>query len=132
MDKITIAATNWAKMFAKNNTNKIKNLVEESYKEGFIKGANLQKEANLHKIKSLEEEIEQNKKCFERLTDSLIKEKSTDSLNKEKENKEPENSLSEGRIQELLKEEKILNALRDYGVDNWEGYEMAMDSVEEE
>ena len=29
-------------------------------------------------------------------------------------------------------QEKILNALRDYGVDNWEGYEMAMDSVEEE
>ena len=130
MDKITIAATNWAKEFAKNNSNKVKS-VEEIYKEGFIKGANLQKEANLHKIKTLEEEIEQNKKCFEKLTDSLNKEKSTDSLNKEKENKESENSLSEGRIKELLKQEKILNALRDYGVDNWEGYEMAMDSVEE-
>ena len=62
-------------------------------------------------------------KCFEKLTDSL---------NKEKENNESENLLSEGRIQELLKQEKILNALRDYGVDNWEGYEMAMDSVEED
>lgn len=125
MDKITIAATNWAKEFAKNNSNKVKN-VEEIYKEGFIKGANLQKEVNLHKIKSLEEQNEQNKKCFEKLTDSLNKE------NKEKENKEFENSLSERRIQELLKEEKILNALRDYGVDNWEGYEIAMDSVEED
>ena len=123
MDKITIAATNWAKEFVKNNSNKVKNVLEEIYKEGFIKGANLQKEANLNKIKSLEEEIEQNKKCFEKLTDSL---------NKEKENNESENLLSEGRIQELLKQEKILNALRDYGVDNWEGYEMAMDSVEEQ
>lgn len=122
MDKITIVATNWAKMFVKDNANKVKS-VEEIYKEGFIKGANLQKEADLHKIKSLEEQNEQNKKCFEKLTDSL---------NKEKENKEIETSLSEDRIQELLKEEKILNALRDYGVDNWEGYEIAMDSVEEE
>ena len=119
MNKITIAATNWAKEFVKNNSNKIKN-VEEVYKEGFIKGANLQKEADLNKIKSLEEQNKQNKKCFEKLTDSL-----------NKENKEVENSLSEERIQELLKAEKILNALRDYGVDNWEGYEMAMDSVEE-
>ena len=124
MDKITIVATNWAKEFVKNNSNKVKN-VEEIYKEGFIKGANLQKEANLHKIKSLEEEVEQSKKCFEKLTNSLNKEK-------ENENKEFENSLSEGRIQELLKKEKILNALESYGVDNWEGYEMAMDSVEEE
>lgn len=120
MDKITIAATNWAKEFAKNNSNKIKN-VEEIYKEGFIKGANLQKKANLNKIKSLEEENEQNKKCFEKLIDSL---------NEEKENKEFKNP-SEGRIQELLKKEKILNALQAYGVDNWEGYEMAMESVEE-
>ena len=121
MEKISIVATNWAKMFAKNNSNKVKNLVEEIYKEGFIKGANLQKEADLHKIKSLEEQNEQNKKCFEK---SLPKEKFK--------YKESENLLSEDRIQELLKEEKILNALRDYGVDNWEGYEMAMDSVEEE
>lgn len=131
MDKITIVANNWAKMFAKDNSNKVKNLVEDIYKEGFIKGANLQKEANLHKIKSLEEEVEQNKKCFEELTESLNKE-NKESENQLKENKEFENSLSEKRIQELLKAEKILTALRDYGVDNWEGYEMAMDSVEEE
>lgn len=125
MDKISIVATNWAKEFVKNNSNKVKN-VEEIYKEGFIKGANLQKEANLNKvkflegiIKSLKEQNELNKKSFEKLTDSLNKEKESETL------------LSKGRIQKLLKAEKILNALESYGVDNWEGYEMAMDSVEE-
>lgn len=33
--------------------------------------------------------------------------------------------ISEDALRELIKESKFLGALESYGVDNWEGYEMA-------
>ncbi len=44
----------------------------------------------------------------------------------------PENmvEVKESRYQELLQKEKLLNALRDAGVDNWEGYSEAWRSLE--
>ena len=41
-------------------------------------------------------------------------------------------SISKQRYEELLKSEKELNMLESYGVDNWEGYEEAMEALSEE
>jgi len=38
--------------------------------------------------------------------------------------------ISKERYEELLEEEKLLNALRNAGVDNWDGWDFAIDSLE--
>ena len=40
--------------------------------------------------------------------------------------------ISRKRFDELIKEEAILYALKDYGVDNWQGYDEAMDKLRKE
>lgn len=39
--------------------------------------------------------------------------------------------LTEEEYEELLKRSLILTALENYGVDNWEGFEAAMESIAE-
>ena len=43
-----------------------------------------------------------------------------------------DNILKVLRYDDLLEEERKLDALRAYGVDNWEGFDEAMSSLEEE
>lgn len=38
--------------------------------------------------------------------------------------------ISEKRYKELLQSEKQLSALEEAGVDNWDGYEIAMEEIE--
>lgn len=40
--------------------------------------------------------------------------------------------ISEERLAELLEAEKILQALQGAGVDNWAGYDYAMEAIEED
>jgi len=40
--------------------------------------------------------------------------------------------ISEQRLAELKKAEKFLNALNAAGVDNWDGYDFAMEALEQE
>jgi len=41
-------------------------------------------------------------------------------------------TINSDRYDELLHSELMLDALMEYGVDSWEGYEDAMDSIREE
>jgi len=41
-------------------------------------------------------------------------------------------TISVERYEELLEAERFLEALRSAGVDNWDGYDFALESMEEE
>jgi len=41
-------------------------------------------------------------------------------------------TISKKEYEELLEDQKMLNALQDAGVDNWEGYDYAMELLNEE
>jgi hypothetical protein len=41
-------------------------------------------------------------------------------------------TITKKEYEELLEDQKMLNALQDAGVDNWEGYDYAMELLNEE
>ncbi len=49
----------------------------------------------------------------------------------EKENRMEMVSVPKERYDRLIEQEKLLQALQDAGVDNWEGYDFACDSLGE-
>ncbi len=45
---------------------------------------------------------------------------------------EPDVTLQQAEYDELIRDQKILNALRNAGVDNWEWYDEALSSLGDE